>query len=241
MINTDEMMEQLETKNMNTEKNEERCNLKIKFTEALTVEEKWKEISDLQQRELDDEEAQMRKGIKQLLNEKDEMEKRLQAEKDSLMFLIEEERRNNKTKKEKFDLQLREIQAREVEMKKELKDLVQKRDEIERKFQDNVPGLVFQLEKQTRNIEKEKKKSEIQLRKIQAKEAQMLKMKEDLVNERDEIERRLKADIESLALQLENKTRNMEQEKEEYELQLKTSEVSHHKSKHGEKVNKVKP
>ncbi|XP_060744974.1 trichohyalin-like [Tachysurus vachellii] len=62
-----------------------------------------KERSELHRRENEAREAQTREEMEALLKERDEMRRRFQADKDSLMLQLEEERRNTEKEIERFD------------------------------------------------------------------------------------------------------------------------------------------
>ncbi|XP_053540764.1 trichohyalin-like [Ictalurus punctatus] len=93
-----------------------------------------------------------------LEKERDEMKGTFQVDKDSLVLQLEEERRNMEKEKERFELQLRDSDAREAQMREEMEALEKEMDEMRRTFQADKDSLVLQLEEERRNMEKEKER-----------------------------------------------------------------------------------
>ncbi|KAM9462907.1 uncharacterized protein Hap1MRO34_016777 [Clarias gariepinus] len=217
------MVEQLSGEKMDMK--DKKREFKVKPRSCQMMEEIEREQSELQQGEIKTRKAPKRKELEDLVKEKDEIERRYKAEKDCLMLQLEEERRNIENERERFELQCRESKTRETQIREEMEDLLNEKNEIEKILQADMPSLLLLLKEKRMNIEKKKMRYELQLKDIEAREPQMRKEMEDLVNEKNERKRLLQANKDSLVLQLEKMTRTMQTKKQWYEPQLRRTET----------------
>ncbi|KAF5890374.1 trichohyalin-like isoform X2, partial [Clarias magur] len=199
--------------------------LKAQCEEKLRNMEKEQDRSELRLREIQTREAQMIKKKEDVVKEKDEIERGLQVDKDSLVLQLDEKTRHMKKEKKRHQPQLRLSETREAQMKKEMEDLKKKKDEIKRKFQAERHSLVLKLEEQTSIMWKEKKRSDLQQVELKAKERHMQEEIETLVKEREAMFNKLILEKSRSVLQLKDNIRNMEKEKGESHLQQQESEA----------------